>query len=105
MLNLDQDEFFFCSRFSSYTKLVRFVAWTLRFMGNCRVRIQSRKVANGSQAKIDQISGEQLTQKKIQMAEIRLLRNLQSAMFNTNLENKLLVSKQRFLIVKIISIF
>lgn len=115
MVNIDQQLFDFSTRFESYTKLVRFIAWSLRFLENCRAQVQDKKQSHNSQGTSIQRLDRRLSENEIERAEIRLSQGLQNSMFNskqaknkltsfrTHLnENGLLVVKQKFFIARII---
>ncbi|XP_043480434.1 uncharacterized protein LOC122510088 [Leptopilina heterotoma] len=89
MVNKEEIQLDISTRFSSYTKLLRFIALALRFVRNCRTRIQSRKTKDKYQSIDKQDQENQLTSKEIEIAEIRLMQNLQKVMFDLKSTNKL----------------
>ena len=72
--------------FSSYTQLVRFLAWMNRFSENCRQRkADDRNVKFNVQARKDL----HLSMEEIKSAEVKLLKHLQETMFKDKVKNKL----------------
>ncbi|XP_043479022.1 uncharacterized protein LOC122509221 [Leptopilina heterotoma] len=100
MVNHESNEININSIFSSYTKLIRFIAWVRRFLLNRKLILQEQKTKqNGAfseqNTKVKNYSSEEdrknlyLTLSELREAENNLLRHLQKSMFQDTNKNKL----------------
>ena len=101
MINVDELNFKASEFFSSYSKIVRFLAWMNRFLNNCRNKIRDeekqrsfRKGANTPTQRDRVICANQsrertLTVAEIKEAETKLIKCVQERMFIYGNKNKL----------------
>ena len=97
LVSLDGAGFKVRDYFSSYTKLIRFLAWMNRFLTNRRVELMNKKSRLSKEKRNfesvylsqDERRKLHLTHGEIEDAEKKLLRHLQRNMFDTTTNNKL----------------
>ena len=90
MISLNKKSFKVSDYFSSYVKLIRFLARMHRFTDNCKSAIRKRKlrVKDSNPARIES-QKTSLTYKEMQSAENKLLKYLQEQMLKAKLKEKL----------------
>ena len=90
MISLNKKSFKVSDYFSSYVKLIRFLARMHRFTDNCKSAVRKRKlgVKDSNPARI-RSQNTSLTYKEMQSAENKLLKYLQEQMLKDKLKEKL----------------
>ena len=100
MINTKSSEFIASDYFSTYTKLLRFLAWARRFLKNRRLELERHKITKRDDTieartpgnlYLSQVNRKKLclSFKEIKEAEISLLKHLQNVMFQDTSKDKL----------------
>lgn len=91
LINTGDREFKVGEFFSSYSRLIRFLAWVNRFLANCREQKNrtTPKITKVAYLTKEEKNKVRLTFNELRTAEIKLLKHLQDHMFTTVTKNKL----------------